>query len=382
MSRASQRTYRRRRAVAGTVLVALAAAAVIALDSALGNDRVGPSPEQIERHYMDAIPEKALIGQRLMVRMDGEATPELVRQARRGEIGGVIVFPALGQSPEAVAKQVKRLQRATEKAGLPPLLVSTDQEGGEVKRFPDGPPAPTPADLGAAGKPAAARKAGRQTGSYLAGLGINVDLAPVLDVPSSDISFMSSRAFSRDANAVGTIGVAFARGLERGGALPAPKHFPGLGRAVANTDLERSEIDASDSDMAADLKPFEDAIAAGVPLIMVGNAIYPAYDADAPAALSSKVVDGLLREQLGFGGAVISDDLGAGAIQQTAPEDDATVEAAAAGVDVLLFAKTADGSGPAEALLKATKDGKLDRGQLEDSFTRVLKLKDSVSGSR
>ena len=382
MATATKRVYRRRRAVAGAAAVVVLAAAATGVESALGGPKTGPGPAAIEQHYLDAVPERSLIAQRLMVSMDGTATKDLVRQARRGEIGGVIVFPGLGQPADDVGKQVARLARAAQRGGQPPLLVATDQEGGEIKRFPEGPPGPSPAELGASGKPAAARKAGRETGRYLDGLGINVDLAPVLDVPTSDLSFMASRAFAREANTVGKVGVAFARGLERGGVVPTAKHFPGLGRAVANTDLGRSEIDASKDDLDQDLIPFRDAIAAGLPMIMVGSAVYTALDPDAPAALSQKVVDGLLRDQLGFEGVVISDDLQAGAVQEAADESEAAVDAAGAGIDVLLFAKTNDASGPAKALRKAAKGGELDRDDLERSFKRVVELKDSLGGGR
>lgn len=382
MATPTQRTYRRRRAVAGAAALVLLAAAATGLESALGGPNTGPGPGTIEQHYLNAVPERSLIAQRLMVSMDGTATPELVRQAKRGEIGGVIVFPGVGQPAEDVGKQVARLARAARRGGQPPLLVATDQEGGEIKRFPEGPPGASPAELGASGKPAAARKAGRETGRYLDGLGINVDLAPVLDVPTSDLSFMSSRAFARDANTVGKVGVAFARGLERGGVVPTAKHFPGLGRAIANTDLERSEIDASESDLDQDLIPFRDAIAAGLPMIMVGSAVYTALDPDAPAALSKNVVDGLLRDRLGFKGVVISDDLQAGAVQQAADESEAAIDAAGAGVDVLLFANTNDAAAPAKALRKAAKGGELDRDELEQSFKRVIELKDSLGSGR
>ncbi len=359
----------------------LVSLALLGLEAAFGGTSDGPGPGRIEQYYLDAVPDRSLIGQRLMVRMDGVATKGLVRQARRGQIGGVTVFPALGQAAKNVGKQVDRLQRATERAGLPPLLVSTDQEGGEIKRFPEGPPATTPAELGANGKPATARKSGRSTGKFLAGLGINVDLAPVLDVPISDSSAVSSRAFSRRAETVAKVGVAFARGLQKGGALPVGKHFPGLGKATQNTDFEASQIDASRKTLDDDLLPFRAAIKAGVPMIMVGNAIYKVLDENAPAALSRAVVQGLLRNELGFDGVAVSDDLGAVAVRQATSAEKAPVDAARAGIDVLLFAQTADAKEPAKALRQAARKGELDRDGLQRSFKRIVELKDSLPSS-
>jgi beta-N-acetylhexosaminidase len=372
--------FRRRRRTAAALTILLAGLACLRLEVLLGDEAIGPRPDEIERLYLSAVPEDALIGQRLMVRMDGSATSDLVRQARAGVIGGVIVFPPPGQPTDRLSDEIARLQAAARDGKRPLLLVAIDQEGGEVKRLPQGPPERAPAELGAPGDEAAAREAGRRTGRYLARLGINVDLAPVLDVPSSPGSFVAARSFGTDPRVVAANGSAFAEGLEAGGVIPAVKHFPGLGRAIANTDLERSEIDATESALGEDLAPFREAIARGVPMVMVGHAIYRALDPDAPAALSPTLVGDLLRGKLGFEGVAISDDLGAGAVRAAAPEPKAAVEAAAAGIDVLLFAST-DDAGPArEALLDAAKRGALRRPALEQSLLRIAELKQRLGG--
>jgi beta-N-acetylhexosaminidase len=370
--------YRRRRWTAAALIVALATAVTIVIEAVLSDERIGPDPSEIERRYLRTVPDRALLGQMLMVRMNGSATPELVRGARDGEIGGVIVFPPPGQPEEELRAEIGRVQEAATAAGRPPLLVAIDQEGGEVKRLPEGPPDSSAPELGENGDPAEARAAGRATGRYLARLGINVDLAPVLDVPSTSASFMTSRAFGDDPRAVGELGSAFAEGLEAGGVVPAVKHFPGLGRAVANTDLGPSELDASEDELEDDLVPFREAIAREVPMVMVGNAIFQALDPRAPAALSAAVVGDLLRDELGFTGVVISDDLGAGAIDAAVSEREASVAAARAGIDILLFAGT-DDAGPAhEALLDARDRGELSRADLERSLLRILELKRSI----
>jgi beta-N-acetylhexosaminidase len=369
--------YRRRRRTAAAALVVVAAAISLGLDGVLGDTASEPGPARIERLYLGAVPERALIGQKLMVRMDGAATPRLVRQAREGEVGGVIVFPPPGQPVGELRREIERLQDAAREGGRPRLLVAIDQEGGEVKRLPQGPPEDPPARLGAGGA-ARARSAGSETGRYLARLGINLDLAPVLDVPSSSSSFISTRAFGDEPRDVAAAGVAFARGLERGGVIPAVKHFPGLGKAVANTDLEPSEIDASRRELDADLDPFREAIAAGVPMVMVGHAIYDAFDPERPAALSPAIAEDLLRAELGFDGVVISDDLGAGAVLAQVSERDAPVAAARAGVDILLFAGTDDARTAFDAMREALDRGGLSRASLEASLARILELKDRL----
>ena len=373
-----QRVFRRRRAVAATILAAVAVAICVSLDAALADGEVGPNSAAFERRALDAVPERTLIGQKLMVRMEGTATRGLIRAARDGEIGGVILFPPPDQPPGELRDQISRLQEAARDGGLPELLVSIDQEGGEVKRLPDGPPDRSPPELSAPGDEAAARRAGRETGRYLARIGINVDLAPVLDVPSSSLSFVAARTFGTDPKVVAANGVAFAEGLSRAGVIPAVKHFPGLGRAVANTDFGPSEIDAPRGNLDVDLAPFREAIARKIPMVMVGHAVYTALDRDNPATLSEAIIGALLRGELGFDGVVISDDLGAGAVQAAASERDAAVAAAGAGIDVLLYAGTEDAA-PAEAALReALRKGELDRAALERSLVRIGRLKDSL----
>ncbi|HEX2468171.1 MAG TPA: glycoside hydrolase family 3 N-terminal domain-containing protein [Solirubrobacterales bacterium] len=313
----------------------------------------------------------------LMLRFDGTATPELLRAARRGEIGGVILFPPSGLPQATVRGAIARLQRASREGGNPPLVVATDQEGGDVKRLAEGPPRSSPPELAGAG-PDAAQAEGRATGRYLRELGINVDLAPVLDLGLPE-SFVASRTFGADPASVATLGVAFAEGLEEAGVAATAKHFPGLGRAIANTDLGQSVVERSRRELAPGLEPFRAAVGATVPLVMTSNATYPAYDPERPASLSA-VITRLLRSELGFNGVVITDDLLAGGIAGAgyAPAE-AAVAAARAGADLLLFARL-----PAPealpALVAAQRRGTLDPNALRGSCARNLALRQSLGG--
>lgn len=247
-----------------------------------------------------------------------------------------------------------------------------------MKRLPAGPPERSPRQLGAAGDVAAATAEGEQTAAFLAQFGVNVDLAPVLDVPGPG-SFMADRAFSDDPATVGEVGVAFGQGLEQGGVAATAKHFPGLGLAAVNSDLAPSVVEASLSDLRAGLEPFEAAITGGIELVMVGSATYPALDPGTPALMSKRIVTGELRERLGFDGVVITDDLEAGSVGAVAALDEAALDAARAGADVLLFAKSASAAPISAALLRAVARGALDRASLEASYTRITTLKDSVA---
>jgi beta-N-acetylhexosaminidase len=374
VARAPDSVYRRRRLVA-VLALAFVALAIVILVVGIGGD--GSEPQPAGDPYADVALDR-LVGQRLMVRMHDEATPELLDAARAGTIGGVILFPPPDAAPAAIADQVARLQQAATAGANPPLLVAIDQEGGEVKRLPAGPPQRSPSQLGAVGDAAASSAEGEATASFLTQFGVNTDLAPVLDVAGPG-SFVSGRAFSDDPGVVAEVGVAFAEGLQKGGVAATAKHFPGLGLASVNTDFAASVVAAPRSDVRAGIEPFEAAVAAGVDLVMVGTATYTALDPDAPAALSERVVGRELRDRIGFDGVVITDDLEAGSITATRTAEDAAVDAARAGTDILLFAKRA-GPGPiAAALARAARRGGLDRASLEAAYGRIVALKDAVA---
>jgi beta-N-acetylhexosaminidase len=364
--------YRRRRLVVLGMLIAATIAIVVLVNSVAGD------PESEPADPLAAVAVDRLVGQRLMVRMKGSATPELERLARDGAIGGVILFPPPGAKPAATLEEVERLQSAATEGGNPPLLVAIDQEGGAVKRLPAGPPQSSPSELGAQGDAPTARAEGERTARYLSRSGVNVDLAPVLDVPQLD-SFMLARGFGTDPGTVSRIGVAFAEGLADGGVAATAKHFPGLGRATLDTDITESVVDASREQLEAGLEPFRAAVSAGVALVMTSNAVYPEIDVEAPASLSQPVIEGELREGLGFDGVVITDDLLAGSIQDELSPPQAAVQAALAGADVLLFAKATNPAAIQRRLLSAAESGELSGDSLEQSYARIVALKETVA---
>jgi len=320
---------------------------------------------------------RRLAGQRLIVRTDGTPDRALLRRARSGEIAGVVVFPGEGLAEGRIRTGLRQLQRAAASGGQLPLVVATDQEGGPVERFPEGPPLRAPLDLGRGGDPADARLEGQATGNFLRRLGINTNLAPVLDVPASPDAAISLRAFGRDADQVSRLGLAFASGLEQARVLATAKHFPGLGRSLLNTDFSPSVLDASRRELRDDLRPFRAAISDGVPLMMVANAAYPALGSRDPAALDPGVVTGLLRERLGYDGVAISDDLEAGAISVSLDPPEAGERAAGAGVDLLLFATTA-APRVHERLAGALARERLDRVAARESCARVVALREGL----
>jgi beta-N-acetylhexosaminidase len=376
---------RRRSALLAVGVLAAAAGAIVGADAGdggggmtAGSPPSPPSPPSAGCPPEIASSPERLAGAVLMIRMEDTATGALLRLARRGELGGVILFPSTGIAPSLLGDEVRKLARAARRAGYPEPLVATDQEGGDVKRLPDEPPDMAPGAIAKSGGAEEARAQGSATADALARLGIDVDLAPVLDLGEPG-SFVASRTFGDDPSRVAVLGLAFADGLTGGGVDATAKHFPGLGLASNDTDAGPSTVDASRADLAPGLEPFRAAIDASIPLIMVSNATYTAYDPDRPATLSPRVIGGLLRDRLGYDGVVITDDLEAGALTGAGIDDaEAAIAAARAGADMLLFALD-DGAGARRALVGAVRAGSVDRRQLIDSCARLAALRASAA---
>jgi beta-N-acetylhexosaminidase len=316
-----------------------------------------------------------LVGQTLMGAMDGTTpSPALLDRIRRGELGGVILFGGNITTTARLSALIAELQAAAKAGGNPPLLIATDQEGGDVKRLPDGPPDDSAEVMGEKDTAPVVSKEGAATGSYLRKLGINVDLAPVLDVGNASTSFLGSRIFSSSPATTATLGTAFVHGLQSARVGATAKHFPGLGTAPANTDLEIVTVPSTKAELTRRLASFEAAIKGKVKLVMVSNAEYPALDGHGlPASLSPAIVTGLLRQHLGFNGVVITDTMSGPAIVQY---KDAPIRALNAGVDVLLY--SADESVSALAytqLLQALRAGAMTRSTLTQAYNRVQELK-------
>ncbi|HYU16983.1 MAG TPA: glycoside hydrolase family 3 N-terminal domain-containing protein [Candidatus Acidoferrum sp.] len=355
---------RRRQAIAAG---AIALIVVIGLIVLIGGGGGGGEQEQ-------PLPLKRVVGQTIIGKVGKEGASErLLRSVRKGQLGGVIVLP---RNERTLEQQVGQLQDAAKAGGNPPLLVMIDQEGGEVKRLP-GPPDQSPPQIGESGDADVAREQGDATGTYLAGLGVNVDLAPVLDVERpTTADTIASRTFGDDPNLVSELGVAFIEGLQGADVAATAKHFPGLGLATVNPDDGPVTVAATEEDLSAAVAPFQDAVEAGVDMVMMSTAAYPGLGSREPAALAPQIVQGLLRDQLGFEGVIITDDLEGDAIADERDPANAAIAALAAGNDLAVFARSARTAATAfDAVVKAAKAGELDRGLLDQAYARVATLK-------
>jgi beta-N-acetylhexosaminidase len=281
----------------------------------------------------------------LVSSFDGPALPRwLARRLRAGETAGVILFGDNVASPA----QVRRLTRAIQRAAGGDALVMADQEGGAVRTLPF---ADSARELRAAG--------------------VNVSLAPVADVAGPG-SVMAGRAFSGD---VAAQVVRASRELIDARVLPAPKHFPGFGRATENTDDAPVTITASRAQLEVDLAPFRAAIEADVPLLMVSHAVYRALDPARLASQSPAVLRDLLRDELGFGGAVITDSLEAEAVLARSPVEVAAERSLAAGADLLLMTGKGSWIRVFPHLLRRARRSPALRARIAASARRVADLR-------
>lgn len=315
-----------------------------------------------------------LVGQKFVVayRDTTEPPPALLRRIERGEVGGVILFsdnvPRTGAA--GIKRTVARLQKAARAGGNPPLLVATDQEGGDVRRMP-GPPNRSPRELGRAPLPSVS-SAGVATGRSLRAMGIGVDLAPVADAPAAaSKSFLGTRAFGTAAQPRIRAAVAFAAGLQRAGVAATAKHYPGLGSSgPLNTDVAPVTLATPLAAMERERAGFVDQIVAGTRLVMVSNATYLAYDRARPAVVSPTII-GRLRDD-GFRGVVVSDELRVPGLRRFGVQTAAA--ATRAGVDVLLFGNSG-GEAEYRSLLNDVKAGRVRRRLVEQQVRRIVRLK-------
>jgi beta-N-acetylhexosaminidase len=350
------------------IAAALAAAGPATLAATSAAPDSGPSLRQ-------------MAGQRIVFGFDGTSAPErLLKRIRRGEAGGVILFKRNISSRSQLRSLTKSLQDAVP-AGDPPLIVSIDQEGGLVKRL-SGAPEHSAAELGRENSSKLARSEGRATAKNLRGVGVNVNLAPVVDVgrPGS-IMRKQERSYSGDAKKVARLAGAFARGLANGDVAATAKHFPGLGAATANEDYTVNRIDLSKDELRRkDELPFAELAADGLPLVMVSTAIYPALD-DRPALFSPRISNTELRDRVGFAGASITDDLDTPSAAKYGSAQRRAYLSAHAGNDLLMFAQSyIDGTRGARELVDAIRADRLSRAGMEKAAQRVRALRESLPG--
>jgi beta-N-acetylhexosaminidase len=308
------------------------------------------------------------VGQLIVLSFAGTTPPAYVGEAlHEGRAAGVILFGGNITSPA----QLRALTAMLRRSGANPV-VAVDQEGGSVRRLPWAPPALSEPEQLAHGT---VRSAAEAAARALRSAGVTVSLGPVADVPSVSAAALASRAFSRDPSvAAAAVGNAV-RGWRAGGVAATAKHFPGLGGARANTDQGSVTIRRSRAALeAVDLPPFAAAVTAGVPLVMVGHARYPALDRARIASQSRPIIQGVLRDELGFRGVVVTDSMEARASLATGGIEKASERAIRAGADLLLLTGRASYQPVYRHLLAVAGRSEEFRERVRESAARVLAL--------
>ena len=374
-----------------------AAIAVVCASAACGGASPPATPSLEARHTPAAAPrptptpcdENALLAawplqrlaeQSIVVPVD-EGDVALVRPEVAAGAGGVILFG--GAAPANLAAQLSALSAAAP-GGIAPLVM-TDEEGGAVQRMANlvG-NLPSARQMAATLTPARIQTLAMTTAESMRQAGITMDLAPVLDLDSgsgpNDRDPDGTRSFSLDPLVTGRDALAFARGLQAGGVIPVVKHFPGLGQASSNTDAAPATTLPWSQVQRSGLVPFEAAIQAGLPAVMVANASVPGLSS-LPASIDAAVIQGVLRGTLGFRGLVMTDSLSAAALADIGyPAPRAVVAALQAGADMELFsARAADvaavTSSTVSAIVAAVTSGGLSTARLVDAARHVLTVK-------
>ena len=331
------------------------------------------------------------VGQLMMVGVDAQAPKQSSNEAvDTHHVGNIFIAGRTTAGSQATQKVISSF---TSKVGpgtthATPMLVATDQEGGEVQVLAGSGFSDIPSALDQSAQPRDQLVASARTwGKELADVGVNMNLAPVADLV--DIARPASnepigrwgREYGHDAATVSSQAGAFAEGMQASKVIPTYKHFPGLGRVKDNTDTSAGVVDSTTTRIAdtAVSVIFGAAIAAGAPVIMVSSATYSLIDPSAPAVFSSKIVTDMLRTQMGFSGVVITDDVSAAVQVQDVSAGDRAVRAIRAGCDlVLASADPTVAADMVKALIATARSDPAFAARVDESATRVLNLKKSL----
>jgi len=327
-------------------------------------------------------------GQRIIFSYPGATPPQsLLDGIAAGTVGGVIFFGENITSLSQIADVVAQLRAAQASSPVrEPLVLTTDQEGGLIRRLRGQEPVLSEKQIGQASDPdAAAMAAGAGAAAALRNVGMNLNLAPVLDVFRTPGNFddQFQRSYSSDPVLAGRLGADFVRAQQGAGVAATTKHFPGLGAATAaqNTDLGPVTLMQSlDELRSVDEAAFAPAIAAGAQLVMASWALYPAVDPVYPAGISPAIVQGELRNRLGFDGVTITDALEAGALDAFGDTGTRALLSAQAGMDLLLCSArdVSQGAEALDAITAAVENKTLNPGQFKQSLRRVQALRASL----
>lgn len=320
------------------------------------------------------------VGQLVMFSIAGNDLTESERKAiTRSHLGGVILFAKNYNNRAQLERLNRQIQRAVRRGNDFKIgaLISADQEGGVVKRFPDMPPAYSAPRMGEIGKTSVALRQGRKTAAALKGAGVNINLAPVGDLDIGPNHVMAARSFGENRYVVARLATAFGEGLQDKRVAAAAKHFPGFGGASMNSDEGAAYIRRSKRKLhRIDAVPFRRMINHGIRMMMLSHGMYLKDGGKKPASLSHYITTERLRDEFGFEGVAISDDLVAIAWRFDGDTPRACKATVRAGMDVALITGPATmARACAERIYRAVRDGDIRKARIDEAVKRILKLK-------
>ena len=326
---------------------------------------------------INSFSDEQLAGQRIMAGFDGtDFNPDLKYLIKELKIGGIILFSRNIKSPLQLKELCESVQVYAKSCNQPPLFISIDQEGGQVARlkkpftcFPGNPSIKNNDD---------AVYFAKITGSELLGVGINMNMAPVIDVSPKDMnSIMAGRTFSHDPEIVSKLGCIVIKEMQANGIMAVAKHFPGIGRTIIDSHIDLPFMDADIADIKCfDLVPFYAAFSQEVAGVMLSHILYRSLDPIWPASLSVEIAKKLLRDQMGFEGLVITDDLDMGAIKKHYEIHAIVEQILKADIDITLIChKGPDIETAFQEILKKIKKAPELRKKGTISVKRIMKFK-------
>lgn len=343
------------------------------------------APEEPEKpadpatKLLDELSTDEKIGQLVLVGMDGTEPNDVTRQLiEEYHVGGFIFYKNNIQDTKQALALFNGLKTANQNKAVP-LFLSVDEEGGRVSRMP-GELAKLPAarKIGNTGSTELAGQIGEIIGKELAGFGLNLDFAPVLDVNSNpDNPVIGDRAFGTKPEIVSRMGIAVMKGIREQGVIPVVKHFPGHGDTSVDSHLGLPVVEHDlDRLRKLELVPFKQAIQEGADVVMIAHLLMPKLDPEHPASFSKAVIHDLLREELGYEGTIISDDMTMGAIVEHYDIRDAAVQFIQAGGNIVLVGHDEEKEKQViQALRDAVSSGTISAETLDERVYNVLKLK-------
>jgi beta-N-acetylhexosaminidase len=333
--------------------------------------------ENEEASLVSTMSVRDMVGQMFVVSVGGTQPDYYIeKMVRERNIGGVILFGYNMKSEEQVESLVGSLQTLSMRTepGVP-LFVAVDQEGGDIASAPWVVPEPAAAEVGSRGDPDEARTIAAKMGRQLLRAGINTDFAPVVDTGFG--AAIGNRSYGEDPELVARMGVAAVEGFEEAGVVSAAKHFPNHGPARSDSHVSVPVIRHDAKTLQSyDLPPFEAAVDAGVPMVMVGHLVYPAVDPHNPASLSKDAIS-MLRADLDFRGVIVTDDLAMAGAKGGGTPAEAAVKAVEAGADLLLVSSPPQQQADAyDAVVAAVESGEIPRARVRKSVERLLEVKE------